>query len=124
MGLATLALVVAAGVAQRDAAAAAELAPHAAAGLQVLITTSELAVGENRFAFGLLAYASAQWLQSAHWQPLTVAGTLDFWPTTRAWVAHPQAWHGLHRVVSYLLRVPLYIIVAGVGVVMLVFSRA
>jgi len=54
VGLATLALVVAAGVAQRDAAAAAELAPHATAGLQILITTSELAVGENRFAFGLL----------------------------------------------------------------------
>jgi len=74
--------------------------------------------------FGLLAYAGVQWLQSAHWHPLTVAGALDFWPTTRAWVAHPQAWHGLHRVVSYLLRVPLYIIVAGFGVVMLVFSRA
>ena len=34
--------------------AAADLAPEAGDGLQPLITTSELVVGENRFAFGLL----------------------------------------------------------------------
>jgi len=33
---------------------AAELTPEAGDGLQPLITTSELVVGENRFAFGLL----------------------------------------------------------------------
>src|SRR4030095_6086550 len=35
-------------------AAAAELTPEPGDGLQPLITTSELVVGENRFAFGLL----------------------------------------------------------------------
>jgi hypothetical protein len=35
-------------------AAAAELTPDAGDGLQPLITTAELVVGENRFAFGLL----------------------------------------------------------------------
>jgi hypothetical protein len=35
-------------------AAAAEITPEAADGLQPLITTSELVVGKNRFAFGLL----------------------------------------------------------------------
>jgi hypothetical protein len=35
-------------------AAAADLAPEAGNGLQPLITTSELVVGQNRFAFGLL----------------------------------------------------------------------
>jgi hypothetical protein len=35
-------------------AAAAELTPDAGDGLQLLITTAELVVGENRFAFGLL----------------------------------------------------------------------
>jgi hypothetical protein len=34
--------------------AAADLAPEAGDGIQPLITTSELVVGENRFAFGLL----------------------------------------------------------------------
>jgi len=34
--------------------AAADLTPEAGEGLQPLITTSELVVGENRFAFGLL----------------------------------------------------------------------
>jgi hypothetical protein len=34
--------------------AAADLTPEAGDGLQPLITTSELVVGENRFAFGLL----------------------------------------------------------------------
>jgi hypothetical protein len=35
--------------------AAADLAPEAGDGLQPVITTSELVVGENRFAFGLLS---------------------------------------------------------------------
>ncbi len=46
--------MVAACFAQRDGAAAAELAPPPTGTLQVLITTSELVVGANRFAFGLL----------------------------------------------------------------------
>jgi hypothetical protein len=39
--------------AQRDRPAA-QIAPPATEGLQVLLTTSELVVGQNRFAFGLL----------------------------------------------------------------------
>ena len=35
-------------------AAVAELSPPAGEALQVLITTAELVVGQNRFAFGLL----------------------------------------------------------------------
>jgi hypothetical protein len=38
----------------RGRTAAADLTPEAGDGLQPLITTSELVVGENRFAFGLL----------------------------------------------------------------------
>jgi hypothetical protein len=53
-----------------------------------------------------------------------VSGVLDTWPATRAWVAHPQSWQGLHRLVSFVLRVPLYFIVTGMGLVMLIFSRA
>jgi hypothetical protein len=53
-GLVTLGLLIAPGVAQRDHAAAAELALPLTGTLQVLITTSELVVGQNRFAFGLL----------------------------------------------------------------------
>ena len=40
--------------AQRDRPAAAQLTPPPTEGLQVLLTTSELVVGQNRLAFGLL----------------------------------------------------------------------
>ena len=53
LGLVFLGSVVAAPWAGR-AAAVAELSPQAGEVLQVLITTAELVVGQNRFAFGLL----------------------------------------------------------------------
>ena len=83
-----------------------------------------LSVAVLLVGLGLVAYAGVQWLQTEHWHPLTVSGVLDTWPTTRAWVAHPQSWQGLHRIVRYVLRVPLYLIVTGLGLVMLIFSRA
>jgi hypothetical protein len=46
------------------AAAVAELSPPAGEELQVLITTAELVVGQNRFAFGLLK--EHQLLEDAH----------------------------------------------------------
>jgi hypothetical protein len=58
-----LASVVAALRAGR-AMAGAELSPPAGEALQVLITTSELVVGQNRFAFGLLK--EHQLLEDAH----------------------------------------------------------
>jgi hypothetical protein len=45
---------VAAALAAGRAAAGAELSPPAGEALQVLITTAELVIGQNRFAFGLL----------------------------------------------------------------------
>lgn len=56
LGLVTLALLGAAAVAwcEAGAAAAPGLAPQAGGGLQPVITTSELVVGPNRLAFGLL----------------------------------------------------------------------
>jgi hypothetical protein len=54
-GLFAIILLVAAYATQIcGGAAAADLTPEAGDGLQPLITTSELVVGENRFAFGLL----------------------------------------------------------------------
>jgi len=49
-----LGLLVTVGSAHRDGAAASEPAPLPTEALQVLITTSELVVGQNRFAFGLM----------------------------------------------------------------------
>jgi hypothetical protein len=56
LGLVALVLLSVAPSAQSDGrpAAAAGLAPAAGGGLQPVITTSELVVGQNRFAFGLL----------------------------------------------------------------------
>jgi hypothetical protein len=64
---------------------------------------------------GLIGLAAVRWLQTAHWGPLTVNGVLDHWPATRSWVAHPRSWQGLHRIVSWTLRVPVFIIVTLVG---------
>jgi hypothetical protein len=71
---------------------------------------------------GLAAYAGVQWLQTAHWQPLTLNGVLTGWPATRDWVAHPRAWLGLHRVVTWLQRVPVFVIVMVLGGVLLAVS--
>jgi len=54
-GLVVLVLFLAVHATRHDGeTAAAELTPEAGGGLQPLITTSELVVGQNRFAFGLL----------------------------------------------------------------------
>jgi hypothetical protein len=71
---------------------------------------------------GLAGYAGVQWLQTAHWQPLAVDGALASWPTTRAWIAHPHSWLGLHRVVVWVVRVPVFLIVTLLGAAMLIIS--
>jgi len=71
---------------------------------------------------GFAAYAGVQWLQTAHWQPLTVNGALNSSPTSRDWVAHPRAWIGLHRVIMWVRNVPVYLIVTLVGAALLVVS--
>lgn len=54
-GLVVLVLLVAIHLTHHDGGtAAAEVTPDAGGGLQPMITTSELVVGQNRFAFGLL----------------------------------------------------------------------
>jgi hypothetical protein len=71
---------------------------------------------------GFAGHAGVQWLQTAHWQPLTINGTLASWPTTREWIAHPHSWLGLHRVVEWVLRVPLFLIVTLLGAALLIIS--
>jgi hypothetical protein len=71
---------------------------------------------------GFAAYAGVQWLQTAHWQPLTINGVLASSPTTRDWAAHPRAWLGLHRVIMWVRNVPVYLIVTLVGAILLVVS--
>jgi ABC-type cobalamin transport system permease subunit len=70
----------------------------------------------------LAAYAGVQWLQTAHWQPLTINGALASSPMTRDWIAHPHSWLGLHQVVVWTLRVPVFLIVTLLGVALLVLS--
>ena len=73
---------------------------------------------------GMAAYAGVQWMQTAHWQPLTVDGALARWPTTRTWLAHPNSWYGLHRIVVWTLRVPVFLIVTLLGTAMLIVTAA
>jgi hypothetical protein len=71
---------------------------------------------------GLAGYAGVRWLQTAHWQPLTVNGLLTGWPATRDWVAHPRAWLGLHRVIMWVRSVPVFVIVMLLGGALVVLS--
>jgi hypothetical protein len=70
----------------------------------------------------LAAYAVVQWLQIGHWQPLTINGALASWTMTRNWLAHPYSWLGLHRVVVWTLRVPVFLIVTMLGAALLIVS--
>jgi hypothetical protein len=80
-----------------------------------------LAILVAGIAFAL--YAGVQWLQTARWQPLTVSGALAAWPETREWIARPQNWLGLHRLVRWILRVPVFIIVTLVGLALFALTR-
>ena len=71
---------------------------------------------------GLAIYAVVQWLQTAHWQPLTINGLLTGWTGTRDWVFHPRTWLGLHRVIMSARTVPVFVIVMLLGGALLVFS--
>ena len=81
---------------------------HAKRWMRMLASVAGLAV--FLAGAGLVAYAGVQLLQTAQWHPLTVGGALDSWPTTRHWIAHPLSWRGLHRIVVWTIRVPVYAI--------------
>ena len=72
--------------------------------------------------FGFTVTAAIGWLQTAHWNPLTVGEGLSSLPTVREWIAHPKSWIGLHRIVSWVLRVPVYLLITLVGVALTVMS--
>jgi hypothetical protein len=83
-----------------------------------------LSFGVLLVGIGLIAYAGVQWLQTGRWHPLTVDGALASWSTTSNWVAHPHSWYGLHRIVVWVLRVPLFVIVTFLGCAMIIISPA
>jgi ABC-type cobalamin transport system permease subunit len=71
---------------------------------------------------GFTVVAAVGWLQTAHWKPLTVGEGLSSLPAVREWIAHPKSWIGLHRIVSWALRVPAYLLFTLVGVGLTVMS--
>jgi hypothetical protein len=74
-----------------------------------------LSVAVFLLGLGFAAYAGVQWLETAHWQPLTIDGALASWPTTRDWIAHPHSWLGLHRIVVRMVHVPVFLVVTLLG---------
>jgi hypothetical protein len=86
----------------------------------ILFRTLSLAVFSCGVA--LAAWAGVQWLQTAHWQPLTINQALASWPTTRNWLNHPQTWLGLHRLVLKALRVPVFLPLTLVGTGLLIIA--
>ena len=96
------------------------VAQHAKRWMKALVRVAGFAV--FLAGAGLVAYACVQWLQTAQWHPLTVGGALDSWLTTRNWIAHPQSWRGLHRIVVWTVRVPMYAIGMVFGAALLLIT--
>jgi hypothetical protein len=71
-------------------------------------------------AFTLIA--AVGWLQTAHWTPMTVGEGLSRVPALREWVIHPRSWLGLHRIISWLLRVPLFLLLSVIGAGLAIMS--
>jgi hypothetical protein len=71
-------------------------------------------------AFTLIA--AVGWLQTAHWKPLTVGEALSSTPALREWIAHPRSWIGLHRIVSWIVRVPIFLLLTVMGIGLSVMS--
>lgn len=95
----------------------AERTRRAGAILAYLVSLAVLLTG-----IGFAGYAALEWLRTARWQPLTINGVLAGWPETREWVAHPRSWLGLHRVVTWILRVPVFVMAMLVGGLLLALS--
>jgi hypothetical protein len=87
------------------------------------IVLRAFSIGVLLAGIAFAAYAGVQWLQTARWQPLTVNGALASWPVTREWIAHPQSWLGLHRVVIWFLRVPVFVVVTLLGLAMVFITN-
>ena len=66
--------------------------------------------------------AAIGWLQTAHWRPLTVGEALSSTPALREWMAHPRSWIGLHRIVSWIARVPVFLLFTVMGIGLSVMS--
>ena len=71
---------------------------------------------------GFTVAAVIGWLQTAHWKPLTIGEGLSSVPALREWIAHPRSWIGLHRIVSWIVRVPLFLLLTVIGAGLAVMS--
>jgi hypothetical protein len=68
------------------------------------------------------ALAAIGWLQTAQWKPATVGEVLSGWFGLREWIARPRAWLGLHRIVSWIVRVPVFLLLTILGVALAAIS--
>jgi ABC-type cobalamin transport system permease subunit len=100
----------------------ADIVQHARRWIKTLVRVAGLAV--FLAGAGLVAYAGVQWLQTEQWHPFTIGSTLASWPATRNWIAHPQSWRGLHRLVVWAVRVPLYAIGLVFGAALLFITAS
>jgi hypothetical protein len=71
---------------------------------------------------GFTVVAAIGWLQTAHWKPLTVGEALTSFPALREWMAHPRSWIGLHRIVTWIVRVPVFLLLTAMGAGLAIMS--
>jgi len=85
-------------------------------------------IGMAMFLTGLAmgCYAGLRWLETGHSTATlindVVAAQLP--DRAQAWIARPRSWYGLHRVVVWVLRIPLFASVAFSGFLILLASTA
>jgi len=71
-------------------------------------------------------YAGLRWLQTGHGDPTLIEDVIvaNLPDPAQAWIVRPRSWLGLHRVVVWGLRIPLYASVAFGGFLILLASTA
>lgn len=85
-------------------------------------------IGMAMFLTGLAigCYAGLRWLQVGHGDLMLLSDVIVEYLPDRAqtWIIRPRSWFGLHRIVVWVLRIPMFASMAFVGFLLLLASTA
>jgi hypothetical protein len=85
-------------------------------------------MGMTMFLAGLAlgCYAGLRWLQVGNFDVMLMNDVVAEHLPERAqtWIIRPRSWFGLHRLVVWVLRIPIFAAAAFVGFLLLLASTA
>jgi len=85
-------------------------------------------LGMAIFVTGLVmgCYAGFRWLQTGHSDATLIQDVIlaKLPDRAQAWVARPESWYGLHRVMLWVLEIPLFASLAVGGFLILLAGTA